>query len=301
VWRTAPEETERGAAKRGVRKQEDSLSGIRLAARLALAVSLLAPVQPAIGADVETTLALLRLEGRYVKWGEPSYGSRARLTYAYLNEARTFDGAINCGDMLPMGAVLRSSRLSRKSFEHEVQAAFDTWSRVATVDFVRVDDPDKADIVLGAQRGARGVAFTNVFQKSAPTGGIDGIKKATICFDPAERWELGIDGDSKTYNVRYVAAHEIGHALGLDHRGRFGSVMGFGYRELPGQMVAVKLAPDDIGAIVHLYGAREARTAAGGSLMPRPVKFEGTGACQTASGTSVGEPVIACGLGSEGD
>ncbi|MEK0083692.1 matrixin family metalloprotease [Benzoatithermus flavus] len=197
---------------------------------------------------------LLKLAGHYVKWGPLAYGSPAEITYAYLQETRSFPGARNCAAMAPIATLLTPAGITFQSFDREIAAAFRLWSEAASLRFVRIDDADRADIVIGAQAGSAGVAFTNVVQKPAASGPIDGIGRSTICLDPSERWEIGIDGDPKTYNVRYVATHEIGHAIGLDHQGRDHGIMGFAYQEKVASPGAIRLAQSDIDAVVRLYG-----------------------------------------------
>lgn len=216
--------------------------------------------------------SLLRLEGRQVKWGGAAWGAAAVVTYAYLERSRTFPGSINCTAMDPVDGLLARSGIDRGAFEKEIQAAFRLWSDVANVTFARVDDAESANIVIGAQADTRGVAYTNIFQARTPGGGIDGIARAQVCFSPGVAWELGIDGDSETYNVRYVATHEIGHAIGLDHPGRRGAVMAYEYREKPGDTVDLRLAPSDVVAIVKLYGPRSryARPVVDAAASARP-------------------------------
>lgn len=225
----------------------------RTAAACSVAVVALAGFV-AEAAGVPADRGLLRLAGRHVKWGEPAYGSEACVTYAFLDRPRRFDGARNCAEMEPLDALLARSSISPVAFAREVQAAFALWAAAADLRFRRVADPERADILIGGQRGGRGVAFTNIREGGRGRGPIDGIGQATICLDPSERWEVGIDGDPKTYNLRYVAAHEIGHAIGLDHLGREGGVMGFAYRELIRSPAELRLAPGDVAAVARLYG-----------------------------------------------
>jgi len=62
--------------------------------------------------------------------------------------------------------------------------------------------------------------------------------------------------DRKSYRLRYVLAHEIGHVLGLDHPSPSGELMSFEYS---GRLEG--LQPGDIAGIVALYGPSRARSA----------------------------------------
>jgi Matrixin len=241
---------------------------------------------------------LLKLAGHHVKWGVLAYGSRATVTYAYLAEPRTFRSARNCRRMTSIGDLLARSGIAPAAFDREVAAAFGLWAGVADLRFARVDDAAEADIVIGAQAGPAGVAFTNVFQEVVEAGPIDGIGKATICLDPSERWEVAVDGDPNTYNLRYVAAHEIGHAIGLDHRGRDQGIMGFAYQESVASPAEIRLAPTDVAAAARLYGPAMGRSDA--------VAVAGTAAQQgsppcLAVEPATTPPAIACGLAASGD
>jgi hypothetical protein len=190
-----------------------------------------------------------------VKWGNPDYGMPAVVTYAFLDGPRSYAGARNCRAMTGLGSLLARSGIARDTFEYEVAAAFAIWAGAANLTIRRIGNPERADIVIGAQAEAAGPAFTNVFQQRLPPGQFDRIGKAMICLDPTQRWEIGVDGNPDTYNVRYVATHEIGHTLGLDHLGRAGGIMGFAYLEHIRSTAEVRLAPADRLAIVRLYGA----------------------------------------------
>ena len=252
---------------------------------------------PAEGASAEDR-GLLRLAGHHVKWGVLAYGSRATITYAYLTEPRTFRAARNCRRMTSVGALLARSGVAPAAFDREVAAAFGLWAAAADLRFARVDDAAEADIVIGAQDGPAGVAFTNVFQEVVETGPIDGIGKATICLDPSERWEVTVDGDPNTYNLRYVAAHEIGHAIGLDHRGRDQGIMGFAYQESVASPEEIRLAATDAEAAMRLYGPAMGRpgttTLAGSAAQQAPSPCLAVQPAATP-------PAIACGLAASGN
>jgi hypothetical protein len=255
---------------------------------LALCALLAYPVA-ARAADVPGDRGLLKLAGHYVKWGPLAYGGPAEISYAFLQETRSFPGARNCVGMAPLQNLLALAGIAPASLEREAAAAFRLWSEAAQIRFRRVDDADEADIVIGAQTGSTGVAFTNVVQRSAPSGPFDGIGQSTICLDPSERWEVGIDGDPETYNLRYVLTHEIGHAIGLDHQGRNRGVMGFAYQEKVASPDAIRLASSDVAAVARLYGPL-ADGAGGAPIVQAAVLAEpctalaaaGTAACARA-------------------
>ena len=235
---------------------------------------------------------LLKLGGRYVKWGPAAYGTPAEITYARLTEARAFPGARNCAQMRPVDALLQRSGLVVGEFDREVDAAFAVWAKASNLRFRRVARAQDAQIIIGAQGDNRGIAWTNVFQERQAASGIDRIRRATICLNPARPWEIGADGDPETFNLRYVAVHEIGHAIGLDHQGRDGGVMGFAYREPATRNAQVRLAASDVTAAIRLYGPAEgtapvriASRAAGAPGATQP--------CATETALS---PTIGCGL-----
>ena len=222
------------------------------------------------GAAESSASTLLRLAGRHVKWGPPDYGSGAEVTYAFLDAPRSFPGARNCREMQALDPLLRASTIEPAAFTAEVRLAFAVWSAAAALRFVEVADADQADILIGAQSGSDGAAFTNVVETRTPRGAVGTIEQATVCLDPAVPWELAIDGNPKTYNVRYVMAHEIGHAIGLDHAGRAGGLMGFAYLERMASVEEVRLAAADIAAVTQLYGPVRSLLADGSAQTPDP-------------------------------
>lgn len=199
---------------------------------------------------------LLRLGGSWVKWGSPVIGTRARVTYALATRRMDFPNARNCRSIVPVEALLQESGISPQDFRRELRAAFDAWSRAADVTFVPVDDPARADIVIGAQRRPRGRAFTDVSYGALIQDKTRRIRRSLVCLNPAIRWKVGFDGNVDIYDLRYTLIHEIGHAIGLDHPGPSGQIMSFKYHEdFRG------LQPGDIHGASLLYGRRN-RTAA---------------------------------------
>ena len=192
---------------------------------------------------------LLELDGYKVKWGDHSLGVGASISYAFADEPMTFDDARNCADLDPM-ETLSGPDLSFETWEREAAAAFSKWERAANLSFHQVDDPHNADIVIGAQANPVGRAFANVTYHPGSKDGVRVIDQALVCFNPQHQWKVGFDGDTDVYDIRYTLAHEIGHAIGLDHPGPEGQIMGFRYTE-----AFTGLQPGDRRGIRQLYGA----------------------------------------------
>ena len=77
------------------------------------------------------------------------------------------------------------------------------------------------------------------------------ISRSLICLNPTRQWKVGFDGDLQRYDLRYTFAHEIGHAIGLDHPMGAGQIMGYRYEERFRELQA-----GDISGVIQLYGKR---------------------------------------------
>lgn len=191
---------------------------------------------------------LLKLDGYKVKWGNHQLGAGARVSYAFADEALRFDEARNCRDLVPVDALLGES-LSMETLSRETAAAFRVWEQAAGLSFYQVQDPREADIILGAQGRPRGRAYANVSYDPDPVEGVRLLKQALVCLNPDHEWKVGFDGNKDVYDIRYTMIHEIGHAIGLDHPGPEGQVMGFRYTE-----AFEGLQPGDLRGVRLLYG-----------------------------------------------
>ena len=199
---------------------------------------------------------LLVLDGHPVKWGSARYSAGATLTYSFVRGPIKFPDAINCKAMVPVATMLEQSKIVERDFRAEVSEAFREWERAANLRFTYVEEPANADILIGAQEKPIGIAFTNVWHSLASRGEIATITRASICFNPQLTWESGLDGNMQTLSVRQVTAHEIGHAIGLDHPGKTGQLMGYSYsEEVPG------LHAGDVMGAVKLYGLPQGSSA----------------------------------------
>jgi hypothetical protein len=196
---------------------------------------------------------LLDLENQAVKWRTPTFGRSAVVTYAFATSPVTTPGARNCASMLPPAAVFEPSEISKRQFRSEVAAAFRMWEKVAEISFRETSDTASAGILIGAQAQPIGRAFTNVALKQGT--GRKAVQKvigrSLICLNPKQPWKVGFDGRLGVYDLRYTVAHEIGHAIGLDHPSAAGQLMSYRYDEKQNG-----LQPGDIKGAVLLYGPR---------------------------------------------
>jgi hypothetical protein len=203
---------------------------------------------------------LLKLDGYHVKWGENAFGAGATVSYAFVDVPMRFDGARNCRELVPMTDLATRNGISEATLHAETAAAFRTWAAAANITFTPVDDPDQADILIGAQGQPVGRAYANVMYQPGSSDGIKAIDRALVCLNPDQRWKVGFNGDVEVYDMRYTLVHEIGHAIGLDHPGPYGQIMSFGYSEQYSD-----LQPGDFHGVQLLYGVGMRNMTAGSS------------------------------------
>ncbi len=253
-------------------------------------IRVLIVIASAVGAHIvssgETRAdTLLRADGHVLKWKSHAPGAATVISYAVLSadfsvpsNKRTLSPD-NCGSMNPFADIVTMSpSVSVQMAKQELEAAFAVWEGAAKLTFVEVDDASRANIIIGAAHSAGGRAFANLsirsdeiqnpFARGLGRNGADAsaksqdapsssgrdsiaIDQAYVCLSPHFRWKIGFDGNVHLYDLRYTFTHEIGHAIGLDHPGKSGSVMAFSYEERVQQ-----LTPSDISAVQTLYGAR---------------------------------------------
>lgn len=209
------------------------------------------------GASADKQFEWLRLQRHYVKWGQPIPGTGSVVTYALVSQATHLDDARNCRDMRPLDGLLDASGIDAQTLRAEVRAAFAMWQAVAGIRFEPVTDGRPANILIGAQSVPRGVAFADVaYRRDGGADDMRSIRRSLICLNPEKPWMTGFDGDPETYDLRYAIAHEIGHAIGLDHPGPSGQLMSFRYEE-----TFRELQVGDVEGVVGLYGSARPRMA----------------------------------------
>jgi hypothetical protein len=131
-----------------------------------------------------------------------------------------------------------------------IRAAFALWADETPLTFNEVADSAQADILVGWAEGEHGdgdpfdgpgdvlahASYPNPYQD----------KQVFLHFDDAERW---VNSETQNVDLLTVAAHEIGHNLGLDHSNDPNALMYPSYSE-PHRF----LGQDDIAGAQSLYG-----------------------------------------------
>lgn len=247
------------------------------------------PVIALAMASLFTTLTaradgVLRVEGKIIKWTLSATDGTTVIPYALLHGRYVVPSTThrlspdNCGAMRPFADIVAASAaISEVSAVQELRAAFTAWEMVAAVRFIEVSDLGSAKIIIGATESSTGRAFANLSLggkhglpsvakalgasndgRTVNSGRNDSevaaesIEQAYICLNPKMRWKTMFDGNLNVYDLRHTFMHEIGHAIGLDHPGSSGSIMGYRYDERVSQ-----LQPADIEAAQWLYGPPE--------------------------------------------
>jgi hypothetical protein len=207
---------------------------------------------PRAHAEETASFNLLKLAGNNVRWQQPSARQGLVVTYRLVLEPFQSPGARNCRRMTSLDQLVAASGVSLQAVRGELAAAFAMWEGAANIRFHEASEGAQANVLIGAQAEPEGWAFADVFYDTASPERVKPISQSLICLNPSKRWKIGFDGDLRIYDLRYTFAHEIGHAIGLDHPSGNGQIMGYRYEE---QFRALQPG-DKLGAIL-LYGERK--------------------------------------------
>jgi matrixin len=255
---------------------------LRLAGAIAglLCASLATP----LAAQEAEAFKMLKLEGHQVRWTLPANGAPRVVTYRLVKETLQFPAARNCRGLSPLDGLVAASGLPPAAAKAEVEAAFAMWEAAANIVFREAPEGGPADILIGAQTEPDGWAFADVFYETGALEAVKPITQALVCLNPMRPWKVGFDGNLKAYDLRYTLAHEIGHAIGLDHPPSANQIMNYRYEER-----FRALQPGDVRGAVALYGAPGRPALVVAAETQRGVEAAGAVASGAADGRALGK------------
>lgn len=180
--------------------------------------------------------------------GEWVYG--ARITYSFVQDGTSVGG-------VPSSLYSSLAPLGQANWQREIHEAMSVWQAVANVNLVEVPDDGSPIGVYGNQQSdsrfgdiriaAIPLAYGTMGAAYSPPQLNGGTLAGDIVFNSAMNWRIDAHYDLKT-----VAIHEIGHALGMSHSNIGAAVMYSYYTS-----IKQNLATDDVNGVRSIYDARQ--------------------------------------------
>ncbi len=178
---------------------------------------------------------------------------------------------------LTYAVIANPSTLKTADFERAVESGFAAWTTHAKLEAYQVDDPEKADVVIGVGQGPQsnfdGPGGTLAWAVSRDT-------QSFIKLDDDEVWTM--DPRERGFCIHNVMRHEIGHVLGLQHSMNAPDLMSPFYNAAVGRPQV-----NDVMKLQLKYGAKEQQSVT--KLLTVPVKLVDAVAAVTAAGFTVTE------------
>ena len=202
-------------------------------------------VRRACGAAVETLETRRMLFNTGGSWNNPD-----ELTFSYIN---VFDGGIQ--DTF-------GNALSDANIRSAILEGMSVWTGVAPIKITQVPDsgPNPPNDIAYFQFDSR-LRFGH-HNIDGPGGDLahawlpnaGSSLAGDVHFDNTETWQIGSTGNQAPWDMVEVAAHEVGHALGMQHDNTFNALMNDTYQGRYGGFGTAFLLQDDINGIQSMYG-----------------------------------------------
>lgn len=171
-----------------------------------------------------------------------------RITYSIVPDGTSIGGT---------PSNLQETFASKPGWQLQIQKAAAAWAAATGINLVEVPDngapigsgdyqqgdPASGDIRIGGmpQSGSQlAFAFSPQSFNGGPLAG-------DILFNTDQSWQI----DGNTYDLRTVAVHEFGHALGMGHSGTYSATQYASYL-----YAKQSLTSDDTAGIRSIYGSR---------------------------------------------
>jgi hypothetical protein len=164
--------------------------------------------------------------------------------------------------------------LDRDAVKAALRTAMDAWSAVADIAFTETQTPGRADSIDFSFAGIDGAGGA-LAQAYFPDDVNPRIIAGDVQFDTSETWENGNARGGSAFDLVYVAVHELGHALGLEHSSANGSVLA---DRVSSNQRFTNLAAADVDAVLGLYAPVQTIPAVPAPALPTATPKLPTGA-----------------------